>query len=564
MGQSLGTRIEVHGTLTCLGPVHVGGWDTTAEADLSIARDGTGRPFLPGTSLAGALRAYLASLDRFRGTGPTELVKALFGNVTPHSHNGSPSWLRVDDAPLVGDEVTPAVRDGVGIDRRSASAAATYLYTREVVPAGTTFALRLVADTPTAAPDPGYPGGWPALVDDAIETLLSGLRHGRIPIGAGRGRGFGQVELRDVTVRRADLSDPAGLVAWLTGTAATTRPPVGDLPPQDGRLQVTVAWRPITPVLVRDSLSGTVVDSLPLTATTVDGSVRLLLPGSSIRGVVRTHAERIVGTLRHQDAPEPVDGDAFGEVLRRPPTGVDVLFGSAPTGPRQAQPSAAAPSAPTRTGNGWRGALTVADCHSLGQVSAETWNRILTVSPRTRDTADQTNQQAESRQERADRNSDRERARAHLHDELAAISAEVPLAVSDHVAIDRWTGGASDHRLFSVLDPDSTVQWEPIRIEVDVARLTRHDTRPESTTAALPLLLLVLRDLRDGWLALGYGTTRGRGQIEVTEVTFHGTGLIGPWQSLADRTLDTILTDPPPDIVDAMTAWENLFQEAAA
>ncbi|MFY1637872.1 RAMP superfamily CRISPR-associated protein [Solwaraspora sp. WMMB335] len=586
MGQSIGTRIEVRGTLTCLGPVHVGGWDTTALADLSIARDGTDRPFLPGASIAGALRAYLAGIDRFggdrlrgdrlrgdrlRGDGQAAPLDALFGHVEQHSHSGSPSWIRIDDASLIGEQVTPAVRDGVGIDRRSASAAAAYLYTREVLPAGTTFALRLVADTPTASPEPGYPGGWPALVHDAVETIIAGLCHGRVPIGAGRGRGHGRVELRDVTVRRGDLSEPAGLVAWLTGAVEPTRPLVADLPPQDGRLQITIAWRPITPVLVRDSLSGTVVDTLPLTSTDADGTVRLLLPGSSIRGVVRAHAERIVRTLRQQDAPDHADGDGFGETLRRPPTGVDVLFGAAPTGPRQGRPDdatdAATDVAASQETTGWRGALTVADCHSLGQVSAQTWNGVVTVSPESRATTDRTAPSVEPRQQRADRNSDRDQARARLYGMLGDISSEMALDVSDHVAIDRWTGGASDHRLFSVLEPRPTVRWEPIRIEVDVARLARlagSDPRHESAAAALPLLLLVLRDLRDGWLALGYGSTRGRGQIEVTEVTFEGAGLTGAWQSLADRTLDTILADPPTDIVDAMATWENLFQEAAA
>lgn len=571
MGQSIGTRIEVCGLLTCLGPVHVGGWDTTALADLTIARDGTDRPFLPGSSIAGALRAYLASVDGFRGAESAALVKALFGHVEQHSHSGSPSWIRIDDAQLIG-EATPAVRDGVGIDRRSASAAAAYLYTREVLPAGATFALRLVADTPTTTPAPGYPGGWPALVHDAVETIVTGLRHGRVPIGAGRGRGHGRVELRDVTVRRADLSDPSGLVAWLTGTADTTRPQTAELPPQDGRLRITIAWRPTTPVLVRDSVSGAVVDTLPLTATAADGTVRLLLPGSSIRGVVRAHAERIVRTLLRQDAPDHADGDGFGENLRRPPVGVDMLFGAAPTGPRQGRPGATDVTAASdvtadRDTTGWRGALTVADCHSLGQVSAHTWNDVVTVSPESRTAIDRTVTRIEPRKERAVRNSDRDQARARLYAKLGDISSEMALDVSDHVAIDRWTGGASDHRLFSVLEPGSTVGWEPIRIEVDVARLAQldgSDPRHGSTLAALPLLLLVLRDLRDGWLTFGYGSTRGRGQIEVIDVTFDGAGLTGAWQTLADRTLDTILTDPPPELVDAMTRWENLIQETAA
>lgn len=216
-------------------------WDTRAGTiDLAIPKLRQGSYF-PDWLLTHRRRA---GVDRFRAGHPVKVTDALFG-LTPSSRDGSPSWIRVDDAHLIGDDVTPAVRDGVGIDRRSASAAANYLHTRQVLPAGTRFALRLVADTPTA--------------------------------------------LHDATIRGADLSDPAGLVAWLTGAApARPHPPAKDTSPQevphDGRLRVAVAWRPIGPLLVRDSLPGTVVATLPLTDTTADGTVRLLLPGSSIRG----------------------------------------------------------------------------------------------------------------------------------------------------------------------------------------------------------------------------------------------------------------------------------------
>lgn len=536
MGQSVATRIEVRGTLVCLGPVHVGGWDNTIEANLTVARDGTGRPCLPGTSLAGALRAYLGGISRFDG-GQFDVLNALFGHVT--ASDGSPSWVRVDDAHLIGADPALTVRDGVGIDRHSASAAANFLYTRQTLPAGTSFALRLVADTPADPATAGSPDA--ALVSNTVDAMVAGLTHGRVPIGAGRGRGYGRMELRDVIVRRSNLSDPAGLVEWLTGKAQCTALRLVH-PPADGRLRITVGWRPVGPLLVRDSLPGTVVDTLPLTDTAADGTVRLLLPGSSIRGAVRAYAERIVRTLQGQTVPQ-----GFQDMLRRPPPGVDLLFGSAP-GSTRADPDGA---------KGWRGVVTVADCHSLGAVSTDQWAAIVTARPDLKGTSG-----AEEREEREQRNIERDQARSALRQQLAEINSSFALGISDHVAIDRWTGGAGDHRLFSVLEPDSTVAWEPISVEVDVARLERHDTAVGAL--ALPLLLLVLRDLRDGWLSLGYGGTRGHGQIEVTEVTFDGDGLSAPWQSLTGQTLDAILTDPPTEIAAAMIIWENTFQEATA
>lgn len=558
MSHSVGTRVEVLGVLTCLGPVHVGGWDTTVEADLAIARDGTGAPVVPGTSIAGALRAYLAGINRFRAH-----CDAMFGHIVPRTQNGSPSWIRIDDAHLIDDEVIPLVRDGVGIDRRSRSAAQGFLYTQQVLPAGTRFAFRLVADTPSGTATrvgttPAYPGGWAALVHDTVEAAVAGLAHARVPIGAGRGHGLGRVTLDEIAIRRCDLSTPDGLITWLTGTTPTvTGQGQQTEPPPDGHLKIIIDWRPAGPVLVKDSLPGTVVDILPLTDTHADGTVWLLLPGSSIRGAIRAHAERIVRTLRGHDAPPD-----FGDALRSPPLGVDVLFGTAPARSRR-HPTAetnADDGGDHGVGRGRRGVLSVADCHSTHSVTAAAWNSIVTVRP------DIVPSSGEEREDREQRNKERATALSSLRDRLEAINASFGLRVSDHVAVDRWTGGSGDHRLFSALEPDSSVAWDPIEINVDIARL-RHQRAGDATSPdqlALPLLLLTLRDLRDGWLSLGYGGTRGRGHIEVAGIEFTGAGLGAGWQSLAGRSLDDILTHPPDEIAEAMVEWARTFDVGAA
>lgn len=553
MSYFVGVRYEIHGMLTCESPVHVGGWDSSAAADLTVARDGAGRPYLPGTSIAGAVRAHLASAGRF---DPAQ-IRALFGYVGPGTREGAPSWLRFDDAPLIDPRVTPVIRDGAGIDRRSASAAQGFLYTREVLPAGTRFALRIVADTPTAATDPPPAGGWPALIREAVDAIVKGLTRGDVPIGAGRGRGFGRVVLSEARLRESDLSDPAGLVAWLTGTVPEIEyPPApegtvpsravaatvtsGEVTPPGGRLKILISWRPVSPVLVRDSVAGTIVDTLPLTATRADGTVRLLLPGSSIRGAIRAHAERIVRTLRGEDAPKE-----FGDGLRQPPEGVDLLFGVAPS---------------EQGLGGRRGVLSVVDCHSLGTVTAESWDRIVATAP------PKTSPPGGDRSAREERDEDRDQGRVLLREQLDAIGDVLAFDVADHVAIDQWTGGASDHRLFSVLDPSSAVEWEPIELTVDIDRLGRLPERSGATppALALPLLLLVLRDLRDGWISLGFGGTRGRGQIKVTGVTFEGTALPGPWRALAGQTLESVLDVPPTEITQVMAGWVERFTKETA
>jgi hypothetical protein len=82
-----------------------------------------------------------------------------------------------------------------------------------------------------------------------------------------------------------------------------------------------------------------------------------------------------------------------------------------------------------------------------------------------------------------------------------------------YVAIDRWTGGAADAFLYSVLEPHA-VRWHPIELALDLGRVAQEVWSP-----AVALLLLVLSDLARGVLPLGFATNRGLGSLEVSEVT---------------------------------------------
>ena len=124
---------------------------------------------VPGTSLAGALRSWLGSVTAPGGGAmfdPGDLG-AVFGDL----EDGMVCRIMVDDAVAVGS-ATASIRDGVGIDRCTGSAAAGVLYQSEVVPPGTRFASQdhRHADRPlipngsasrwTCWCEPSPPGAW--------------------------------------------------------------------------------------------------------------------------------------------------------------------------------------------------------------------------------------------------------------------------------------------------------------------------------------------------------------------------------------------------------------------
>jgi hypothetical protein len=83
--------------------------------------------------------------------------------------------------------------------------------------------------------------------------------------------------------------------------------------------------------------------------------------------------------------------------------------------------------------------------------------------------------------------------------------------------------------LFSVLEPHaSDAAWEPLVLTLDLHQLNDHRKLP-----ALALLLLVLRDLSDGWIPIGFGGNRGLGSIRVTSLTVQGHDLEGVLSGLS-------------------------------
>lgn len=88
-----------------------------------------------------------------------------------------------------------------------------------------------------------------------------------------------------------------------------------------------------------------------------------------------------------------------------------------------------------------------------------------------------------------------------------------------HVAIDRFTGGASDGALYSTRAVRKGLSWEPLRITVN---LSLFSDRPDTKTglAELALLKLVVLDMSRGMLPLGFGTNRGLGDVEITDLQF--------------------------------------------
>jgi CRISPR-associated RAMP protein (TIGR02581 family) len=223
--------------------------------DQPVLRDAAGRPFIPGSSLKGALRSYLEAW--VRGTLPPDLqdedlrrfacdptgdaaqawcvttdrmaalreAEGTAADITEAVCEEScllcltfgSAWLashvRVPDLPVVPETWLGQfeVRDGVAIDRDKGTAADGRLYDYEVVPAGTAFVFELVGEN---------------LADWQRGLVWMGivaLTRGAIALGGYTRRGLGWVELaEDYALTGAGEADLMALLAGRGGGDAVT------------------------------------------------------------------------------------------------------------------------------------------------------------------------------------------------------------------------------------------------------------------------------------------------------------------------------------------------------
>ena len=355
-----------------------------------FARDGRDRPILTGRSVKGALRAacrrYLSGQpDAGVATvlNPAAL-RRLWGDEGKKSASAP---LRAACLTVHTVELCPAGADGAvgtdgaagelpsrmgnAIDRYWGSVADGALFEHEYLPAGRPLEIVITAqaglpdgvDVPAGAVEPATP----EQVETLFELFLGLFRSERIAFGGRQGAGWGRVrpdarpEAGFWTLTRAPLGSCDDLVSWLSGgqDMAGTIVPVDCGGPD--RMRITVEWNSPTGILVADpriseaelkrkrqekekreraaqeagrsggqgDVRDDYVPAVQMRTDTAEGE-QLVLPGSSVRGALRSRASRIARTIlaaRRAPVEDWSDTDVHAQ-LAGDPVLVRDLFGS--------------------------------------------------------------------------------------------------------------------------------------------------------------------------------------------------------------------------------------------
>ncbi len=511
-------------TIEMRTPLHVGTGESTETADDLVYRDARGRLCIPGSALAGPLRSIATRLAaRFEGEEPCQaltglkaskacgcLACRLFGDVNPQEDDqtGSASWVLVYDAKPTG---TPGIqiRDGVGIDRATGTAARRerIKFDLEVLQARAQFQLRLELD--------------PRLQEDKAMQLLAATlaewQAGRGSIGGRVSRGLGALKIiEDVQFIQQDLDRKDTLMgflregppweaqdgdtSWVQTRANAARARIRAWSGAPG-IPVARAWALaeftlaatgpfLTHDLVQAGRSG--FDHAPVLVAYEKGA-RPILPGSSLRGVLRSHAERIARTLKTMES-----------VKKGSKEGVDA------------------------------GAHFQEHCPACNPLTAQSTDPVASCSSFIR-TLSQKERRELDKKGATDKlclacrlfGSTWHGSRLRVEDAPLQKDTKAEYKVMDFLAIDRFTGGGLEGAKF-----DAAALWKP-RFSV---RLFLENPEPWE----LGWLALVLRDLDQGRTSVGFGRAKGFGRCTIEEPEFtlgilHDTDLPVPRTKDAKR-----------------------------
>ena len=393
------TRYELTIPVELTSELHIGGVDPVPDRDgegtvIRFCRNGLKEPTIPGRSIRGAVRAACNVLweerklkDDPSGAFSETNWKSLWGDDLAHHEGSSPEdVLPVRRSALTfhavsfpeyknsasGESPLPR-RHGVGIDRTTGAASDGALYEHEFLPRGTRFNIRITAEGRDGEPtvnkqSEGIPGlASSDTVKKLLEFIVDVLGSDAVSLGGRTGSGQGTLQLIEPKLRRSGgtagtdtLTAPADVLNALIGPDSEGTPVPLELGgwslEKPARIKIT--WWSPTGIFIaedekltkqrkeeaqkKDPTANGVTEPLRDPSVPWD-EAQLLIPGTSIRGALRSRASRIARTvLASRDDFESLASHDIHEQIAAEPNLVRYMFGSTE----------------------YRGAVTVHDCLS--------------------------------------------------------------------------------------------------------------------------------------------------------------------------------------------------------
>ena len=305
--ESIIGKVLLKGKLVLCSPLLIGSGVQRegSDVDTQILRDKNGRPFIPGTSVAGVLRAAFSQEKAF-----PEMKALFFGGKVEKLDAEVQSAVDIDDIELEKTEIVQ--RDGVCIDDVRGVAEDKKKYDYELVERGAEGDFRAEIT---------LRGYHKEVLDDGLPTAVRRLAKGvaaGFRLGALTAKGFGRVQVDGLVMDRYDFGNPADAFAWLSeprGKAADhddeVKAEASDRPLTESNLIIDADFALVGSLLVKDAdvpEDKKTDDKTAVHAVMKKSRNAYLIPGPSVKGALRHHAGRVLKNLGFQEPKKFLNG----------------------------------------------------------------------------------------------------------------------------------------------------------------------------------------------------------------------------------------------------------------
>lgn len=190
-------KIIIKGKLVTKSPLRIGSGSTDDITDLLVLKNKSGKAFIPGTSLAGVLRREIKAL-----CGKDEVVNCLFGYVDKKTGDCKQSLITVSD--VVFDDSKIVIREGVGINSLAGTAIENAKFNFEGIERGAegNFEIEItVRQQDKDIKDYNFlhrnnEFNAKDMYEDLAASIVDVLMYG-INVGASTSKGFGKICVKD-------------------------------------------------------------------------------------------------------------------------------------------------------------------------------------------------------------------------------------------------------------------------------------------------------------------------------------------------------------------------------
>ena len=329
--------------------------DRTVQPN-AFVRNGLGEAILPGRSIKGAIRAAFEEHMDELGFSKEELKRLWGGEMRQDVGTGKESLpLRASALTfhhaVVWDRASGDLphRMSTAIDRATGGAADGALFAYEYLPVDTTFEIRVSAEAQDPAPDStknedaqsttqsektkGTPPVPPALVKKALQAVVTLLDGKFISLGGRTGSGWGHIEplnenaeykckLVVIPGPKSETADSTSFLAQVLGKHSSEDiKPNQNLDRQSVSTNIKIEWQAQSGLFVgmnKPDIKSSKEDTVPAAPlrnwhlndkhradhgddtypkVAHEDKASLLLPGTSIRGALRSHCSRIARSI---------------------------------------------------------------------------------------------------------------------------------------------------------------------------------------------------------------------------------------------------------------------------